>query len=344
MDRPLVSLIVLSFNQEKFIRQAVQAALKQDYESLEIIISDDCSTDSTYQLICEELEGYSVEKKVVINQTSSNLGVIAHVNEVVKLTRGDLVVLAAGDDISFTGRVSALVNVWKEYGASAVCSNATVISEDGSTGRGYSGLESGVVALNTMAKLGKSLVFGAGMAYEKAVFDDFGPIPETVRNEDMILPFRAALLNGVYFQDIPLLYYRQHSGNLSFWSKMSGADSSEWLVLRIEQVKNLIANYENWIESIEYSASAGKIKFALDEELKLINNNILLHRAEIKLIKGGIFSRWVCLLGSLSLLVKNKEMVLRFVLATFSPGLYARVMQALYQRRAAKKLTPPSIC
>jgi glycosyltransferase involved in cell wall biosynthesis len=45
---PLVSLCIFTYNQEKYIREAVEGALSQDYPNLEIIISDDNSTDSTY--------------------------------------------------------------------------------------------------------------------------------------------------------------------------------------------------------------------------------------------------------------------------------------------------------
>ena len=45
-DRPLVTFALFAYNQEKYIREAVEGAFAQTYAPLEIILSDDCSTDS----------------------------------------------------------------------------------------------------------------------------------------------------------------------------------------------------------------------------------------------------------------------------------------------------------
>ena len=50
-DRPLVTLVLVSYNQEKYIREAVDAAFAQTYSPLTIEISDDASVDKTYEII-----------------------------------------------------------------------------------------------------------------------------------------------------------------------------------------------------------------------------------------------------------------------------------------------------
>ena len=49
-ERPLVSVLVLGFNQERFIRKAVEGAFAQTWKPLEIVLSDDCSTDRTFEI------------------------------------------------------------------------------------------------------------------------------------------------------------------------------------------------------------------------------------------------------------------------------------------------------
>ena len=44
-DRPLVTFALFAYNQEQYIREAVEGAFSQTYEPLEIILSDDCSSD-----------------------------------------------------------------------------------------------------------------------------------------------------------------------------------------------------------------------------------------------------------------------------------------------------------
>lgn len=48
LDHPLVTFALLAYSQEKYIREAVEGAFAQTYEPLEIILSDDCSSDRTY--------------------------------------------------------------------------------------------------------------------------------------------------------------------------------------------------------------------------------------------------------------------------------------------------------
>ena len=67
-DRPLVTFVILSYNEERFIREGIQGAFSQTYSPLEIIISDDCSTDRTFEIIQEEVEGYKGPHKVVLNR------------------------------------------------------------------------------------------------------------------------------------------------------------------------------------------------------------------------------------------------------------------------------------
>ena len=50
-NKPLVSLVIAFYNQENFVEDAVKGALSQTYDNLEIILSDDCSTDKTFEVI-----------------------------------------------------------------------------------------------------------------------------------------------------------------------------------------------------------------------------------------------------------------------------------------------------
>ena len=47
----LVSIIIPSFNKEKFIKQTIESVLSQIYKNIEIIVVDDCSTDNTLNIL-----------------------------------------------------------------------------------------------------------------------------------------------------------------------------------------------------------------------------------------------------------------------------------------------------
>ena len=78
-DRPLVTFAIFSHNQETYIREAVEGAFAQIYEPLEIILSDDCSTDRTFEIMKELASAYHGKHQVVLNKTADNLGTIDHI-------------------------------------------------------------------------------------------------------------------------------------------------------------------------------------------------------------------------------------------------------------------------
>ncbi|HYG27035.1 MAG TPA: glycosyltransferase family A protein, partial [Caulobacteraceae bacterium] len=107
--RPLATFILFAYNQERFVREAIAAALAQDYEPLEIILSDDCSSDRTFDFMQEMAAGYRGPHSVRAARTSRNLGVTQHVLGRGREARGEIVVVAAGDDISKPHRTSRIV-------------------------------------------------------------------------------------------------------------------------------------------------------------------------------------------------------------------------------------------
>lgn len=118
-DYPLVTFALFAFNQEAYIRGAVASALAQEYPNLQVILSDDCSTDGTWAALSEMAAAYDGPHEVCLNRNSANVGsggLGAHVNRLVELSRGDLLVFAGGDDISHPDRTAALVAAWTAAG------------------------------------------------------------------------------------------------------------------------------------------------------------------------------------------------------------------------------------
>ena len=66
-DKPKVSFCIISYNQERYIKEAIESAFAQEYENLEIIISDDASSDSTPFIIKEMVENYKGSHEVIYN-------------------------------------------------------------------------------------------------------------------------------------------------------------------------------------------------------------------------------------------------------------------------------------
>ena len=249
-DRPIVTFALFTYNQERFVREAVESTLAQTYQPLQVIISDDCSTDATPKLIQEITDAYVGPHTVQVLKNSDNIGVCAHVNAVMGEIHNDLIVVAAGDDISAPNRVEEVVKVWKRTGASAVYCGSRIIDEDSKVvGDWVVPTYQSKIAIRTGFK--GLMFYGAGAAYDRQIFDRFGPLPLGIRNEDYNLAMRATLMGGVAYAPEPLLSYRQHGQNLSFWVKIrqSSGFRQAWR-LKTAMYANLISNQRHILEYI----------------------------------------------------------------------------------------------
>ena len=96
--RTKISVGVITYNQEATIRQTLDSILAQrgDFD-LELVIGEDCSTDST-RSICEEYTIHHTPYTVVLLPSQKNLGIMANFARVMQACTGDYVAICAGDD------------------------------------------------------------------------------------------------------------------------------------------------------------------------------------------------------------------------------------------------------
>jgi hypothetical protein len=204
------------FQQERWVRAAFHSALAQDYEPLEIVISDDASTDDTYTVLEREVAVASTRHTVKLHRNQANLG-LENYNVLVRLAGGTLLVEGHGDDVSHPDRVTTLVAAWRASGASLVSSNAIVIDGDGAEQGPYFGPDEqhDLDALALARNGWNRLLLGASMAVHRDVYARFPPLrrARSAIANDWILPFRASLLDGIEVIRRPLLAHRVHGAN-----------------------------------------------------------------------------------------------------------------------------------
>ena len=205
-DKPLVTISMLTYNQEKYVRDAVRSLLSQTYEPLEIVISDDCSTDRTWDIITEEIGKYKeaggIHKNIVLNRNEKNLGIALHAQTLSAFVHGIISIGMGGDDISFPERVEQVYRAWHEDGrrAAIIINDAIKIDDCGkSIGR-------------MSRRVLRGGAFGAGAAYVRQKKRYFGGIVEPRAYEDQVLSRRALLFGSILIIWKPLMYYRVGSG------------------------------------------------------------------------------------------------------------------------------------
>ena len=127
MTQSLVSLLIPTYNRAEFLGDALDSALAQDYDNLEIIVHDDASTDSTPEL----LAGYS-DPRLRIIRTEDNHGMLPGWNYIVGEAKGDYIKFLASDDLLEPTCVSELVAAaLKHPNAALITSQRQFIDESG---------------------------------------------------------------------------------------------------------------------------------------------------------------------------------------------------------------------
>lgn len=215
-ERELVTFFIGAYNQERFIREAVQGAFAQSYQPLEIILSDDCSSDATFEIMRRMAAEYRGPHRLVLNRNEPNLGLCGHVNRLLELSSGEIVVAASGDDISLPERVEKSWRAFVEHPEiSCVTFGHREIDAEGKP-RSSKPAAQGTLELFTLADFiarGGLPLGGAARAYRKSVFGYFGPLSLKAATEDSTTLMRCVLLGSAAFSDQVAILYRVHGSN-----------------------------------------------------------------------------------------------------------------------------------
>lgn len=113
---PLVSIVVVSYNAESTIIETLDSIISQTYKNIEIIISDDCSTDKTITVVGEWLCQHEKELSCPVKLLKSeiNQGVCRNFNKAIMASSGDYIKIIAGDDILLSNCCADYVEFVKE--------------------------------------------------------------------------------------------------------------------------------------------------------------------------------------------------------------------------------------
>jgi len=100
------SIIMITYNQENLVGIAIDSVLNQDTRPYEILISDDCSTDNTFNILAEYQKKHPTIIKIY--RQEKNLGIFGNLNSVYSKASGDIVSVLAGDDYYKPGLFTSL--------------------------------------------------------------------------------------------------------------------------------------------------------------------------------------------------------------------------------------------
>lgn len=106
-----VSIVVITYNSSKYVLETLESVKAQDYPNIELIVSDDRSTDNTFELVNQWIEENNhCFCRALAVQTEQNGGICVNYNRGLKEVRGEWVKYIAGDDILMPNCISTFVS------------------------------------------------------------------------------------------------------------------------------------------------------------------------------------------------------------------------------------------
>ena len=119
----LVSVLLSTYNSEESIGESIDSLLSQTYKNLEILISDDGSTDSTKE-ICKKFQ--LKDERVLFSSNKKNVGLTKSLNNLAQKASGSLIARQDADDISLPYRIEEQIQFMKTKKLDAVTTRSLV--------------------------------------------------------------------------------------------------------------------------------------------------------------------------------------------------------------------------
>jgi len=214
MKRPLISYVVTAYNIEEYIRESIECAFAQTYSPLQIVLSDDCSTDRTYEIMEQMAQEYKGPHTIKLNRNTRNLGITLHMNKAyIELADGEIIIAAHGDDISIPERTQISYDFLNAH------DNVTAVSLSmrsvDSKGKSLGTDDACVDSVRYYDFDGGGNIPAPSRAFYKRVMTTFGPLGDDCPTEDELITTRALMLGRNAFLPTVGVYYRKHAKSSS---------------------------------------------------------------------------------------------------------------------------------
>ena len=127
MTLPLVTIGITCFNHERYIKECIDSVLNQDYQHIELLVSDDNSSDASFQSI---QSSFKADSRVSIFRQSYNIGLANNFMFVLEQAAGEYFMWLAGDDYLAPHAVSALLNTITSYSFGSCGVQGSIVFKD----------------------------------------------------------------------------------------------------------------------------------------------------------------------------------------------------------------------
>ncbi len=230
MQPPLVSIVVITYNASKYVLETMESAKAQTYQNIELIISDDCSTDNTIE-ICEQWLSKNKTRffSTSLINANKNSGIPANINRGLKKANGVWIKVIAGDDALFPDAIENMLSVINHNPQIEILLTQIEVFKDFFDSENFITISpkdwNNSEILSERSNLKDQIEYllsgfhfpAPGFYLKHDLIKKVGGYDESFKLIEDIPFFLKVLFSGrkIYFKPIPTVKYRKHSENLT---------------------------------------------------------------------------------------------------------------------------------
>lgn len=275
---PLVSVVVPSYNHEKFLKERIDSILNQTFQDFELIILDDLSPDNSREII-ETYRAHPKVSKIVYNEKNSGSTFFQWNKAIFELAQGEFIWIAESDDVAESNFLETLVPILKNDPeiVLAYCQSARMDSDGNITGSWKDwtdGFKNSGMFENEFVMDGRDYIYdfllkkntipnaSAVIFRRESYISVNGALTDLRTNGDWDLWFKLAMTGKIYFNSNLLNNFRYHNNSV-----IAQATKNK---INIFRKKNTLAKYSIELRN-SFNSSLKKSKLNVYNLLKLNN-------------------------------------------------------------------------
>ena len=209
---PKVSINMATYNRGRYLAEAINSILAQNFNNWELIIIDDGSTDNTQDILLPYLE----DSRIKYFKNEKNLGICVTRNVALEKSSGEYVAILDSDDVWLAkDKLSQQVDFLDfNYDYALVGTGVVTIDENGKEIKRYLNPEAAVPIKNSL--LAKNSFAHSSVMYRREIAIKLGSYPLNLNGiEDYDLWLRIGSKYKLHNLPLYHLGYRKHAGNIS---------------------------------------------------------------------------------------------------------------------------------
>lgn len=294
--QPLISVVVATYNGARYIREQLDSILHQTYPNIEVVITDDRSTDETMSILEEYAVKYS---NVRVYQNETNLKYVKNFEKGMRLATGAFIAPSDQDDVWELDKLQVLMDQIGDH-AIIYCNSELIDANGNFLGKKMSDIRKQMTYSSCLMFVIGSWAPGHAMLIRSSLVHKAIPFPDYI-SHDIWMSFISAFTMPVKYHSQPLVRYRQHPNNLAGGFKVEGRikqkEGKEETMNKIRARVQIM--YERCPQNLEPEKSYLKMISVSYHDFSIANNFkrmkvFFKHRKELLAYKGKTeFGSWL---------------------------------------------------